>query len=80
MKMITFNLVNINYFNKIINPGCVYEISKVTIQRAKEEYSEFSPFSFIISRNITKIRKLEDKGDFTKIKVYSDKINTKICR
>ena len=79
MKMITFNLVNINYFNKIINPGCVYEISKVTIQRAKEEYSEFSPFSFIISRNITKIRKLEDKGDFTKIKVYSDKINTKIC-
>lgn len=79
MKLTAFNLVNINYFNKIINPGCVYEISKVTIQRAKEEYSDFSPFNFIIARNITKIRKLEDKGDFKKIKVISDKINTKIC-
>ena len=78
MKITTFSMININYFNYIIQPGSVYEISNLTIQKSKGEYYEISPYSFVITRN-SKIRKLEDKGDFNKIKVIYDKINTKIC-
>ena len=79
MKVTAFQMININYFNNIIHPGSVYEISNITILKSKGEYSEFSPFNFIITRNISRVRKLEDKGDFQKIKVIYDKINTKIC-
>ena len=71
-------MMNINYFNNIIQPGSVYEISNLTIQKSKGEYSEICPYNFLIARNFSRIRKLEDKGDFYKIKIIYDKITTKI--
>ena len=78
MRVTAFSMININYFNNIIQSGSVYEISNLTIQKSKGEYSEISPFTFVITKN-SKIRKLEDKGDFNKIKVIYDKIKIKIC-
>ena len=71
-------MMNINCFNNIIQPGSVYEISNLTIQKSKGEYSEICPYNFLIARNFSRIRKLEDKGDFYKIKIIYDKITTKI--
>ena len=78
IKVTTFTMMNINYFNNIIQPGSVYEISNLTIQKSKGEYSEICPYNFLIARNFSRIRKLEDKGDFYKIKIIYDKITTKI--
>lgn len=74
----SFGMVNINYFNNIIQQGNVYEISNLDFQRNSGEYSKNYPFIFSISRSKANIRKLEDKGDFTKIKNISQKIITKI--
>ena len=78
IKVFAYYYLNYNYFNNLINPGNVYEISNLDIQKNVPEFAETFPLRFALLRYNTKIRKLEDNGDFTKIRFINDKINTKI--
>lgn len=78
IKITAFSMININYYNSLIQPGCVYEISNLNIQKNKEEYTEIFPFQFIFDKYHTKVIMLKDKGDFNKIRIIYEKIITKI--
>ena len=77
-QLCAFGALNTSYFNELIQFGCVYEISNLVFQRNTTEYSDIFPFHFWLSKFSSKIIKLEDKGDFTKIRHIYGKINTKI--
>ena len=81
MKVIAFSMPDIEYFGNLIHPRGIYEISKLNFK--KEIYDEYHgalpPIRIVFSRYGTKVKQLEDKGDFYKIKEIYEKLNTKIC-
>ena len=86
IQAITFEFAE--YFNNIINVGSVYEISKTDRIQNSKEYNltiTQSIYKLLFKRNKTKIKKLEDNGEFDNIpnikqftqidKLTKDKIN-----
>ena len=78
IKITAFSMININYYNSLIQPGGVYEISNLNVQKNKEGYTENYPYQFIFDKYRTKVIMLKDKGDFNKIRNMYQKIITKI--
>ena len=62
---------NGEYFNKIINAGSVYEISKVNLMKKEPEYNIISSETdFQLSFDYkTKIKQLADNGEFNNVKI-----------
>ena len=86
IQAITFGFGD--YFNNLINVGSVYEISKTERIQNNKEYNltiTQSPFKLLFKKYKTKIKKLEDNGEFDNIpnikqftqidKLTKDKIN-----
>ena len=78
IKVVCFGMSNIKYFDQLILPGNVYEISNMDIQKNKGDNSNIEPFKFMITKYKTSIRQLTNKDDFTIIRNINGKLLTKI--
>ena len=77
-KVAAYNLININHFNSIIQPGNTYEISNLAIHKNKGEFPDIFPIIFWFSKFRAIVKKVEDKGEFIRIKNVYQNLITKI--
>jgi len=78
VQIVAYGINNIKYFNSIIQFGNVYEFSKMIMHQNKNDTTSIFPIVFWISKFSTIIKKMEDKGEFIKIRNINEKLITKI--
>ena len=78
-KVAAYNLINIKHFNSIIQPGDTYEISNLVIHKNTGEFPDIFPIIFWFSKFRAIVKKVEDKGEFIRIKGVYQNLITKIC-
>ena len=78
VQIVAYGMANIKYFNSLIEMGNVYEFSKMTMHENKNDTTSIFPIVFWISKFSTVIKKMEDKGEFTRIRNINEKLITKI--